>query len=803
MAHDVFISHSSKDKNAADAICHALENNGIKCWIAPRDVSPGAEYAGELTGGIKNCKIFLLVFSRESNTSRPVSKEIETAFRYEKTVLPYRIEDVEMRESLEYYLANLHWLDAFPDDKGFEPLIKAVKNTLGLNSVNQAVNAEPEPVHTPPPAPLQAQPQQNLCVNCRTPLADGESFCTFCGAKSEISPAAPVQQTQAQYTQPVQQPQYIPPVQQQPVQQQFTQPVQQQYSAQQPVQQQYVQPEQQYAQQQYSAFQPVQQPPVKPGKGKLIAIISSAAAVVVAGVIGAILLFGGNDDEAIPAGLDNEKNIGQEESNPKKEEKPAQPEPAEPIVLTPAQIFENNKNAVFQIKLYEGNVHTGWGSGFFISESGTAVTCHHVMADASSAAVVLYDGSELDITGYFSYDAENDIAIIKVDGKGKAFDYITIGDSADVHIGDNVFAVGGPDGDPITFTSGIISRFATEPLSYSGYTVAGMLQSTAAIYGGNSGGPLLNDKGHVIGINSAGRSDRDSMQWAVPIDRIDVPRENDSVKSLPISDSVQVQFDGRISFLRRYPFIPDFLSVSPTAELIMAGTAADFEYDTDYDYFYYYDITELDFFTDTDKYDDVLRDYGFILQDFDNYYDDDGDEIYDVYLYHAGEDTSINYYFWPDYELMVIAVGSGNLYELYFGDNNGGGGTQQTPADVRGYARFPDVPDFGLIAEYAEFILSDYAENLGLEEDVYLKDDLYICPTDYIYCYTLPLGHSTDETSLYEYDYLKEIGFELEYWTIVDDIYAALYSHSGKGIDVSVIYLYDDEECWIVIGEWN
>jgi hypothetical protein len=173
MAHDVFISHSSKDKQAADAICNALEKNGIRCWLAPRDVRPGFEYAEELIHGIKDCKVFLLIFSKESNTSKPVSKEIESAFRYEKTVIPFRIEDVEMRASLEYYLSNLHWLDAFPDDNEFDALVKVVKSTI--NVVSPAAVHEPAPVApvsdaqcaplqpapvAPPPAPVQ-QVQQN------------------------------------------------------------------------------------------------------------------------------------------------------------------------------------------------------------------------------------------------------------------------------------------------------------------------------------------------------------------------------------------------------------------------------------------------------------------------------------------------------------------------------------------------------------------------------------------------------------------------------------------------------------------
>jgi hypothetical protein len=152
MAHDVFLSHSSKNKTAADAICHALESNGVKCWIAPRDVKPGFEYAEELINGIKHCKIFLLIFSKESNVSKPVSKEIESAFRYEKTVIPFRIEDVEMRESLEYYLSNLHWLDAFPDDKEFDSLVRAVKNALGMDTTVSKTVPAPVPEPVPPPA---------------------------------------------------------------------------------------------------------------------------------------------------------------------------------------------------------------------------------------------------------------------------------------------------------------------------------------------------------------------------------------------------------------------------------------------------------------------------------------------------------------------------------------------------------------------------------------------------------------------------------------------------------------------------
>ena len=133
MAHDVFISHSSKDKLTADAICHSLEQNGIRCWIAPRDVRAGFKFGEEIIKAIKECKIFLLVFSDESNKSEAVKKEIERAvLGYKKTVIPFRIGDVEMNENIEFFLGNIHWIDAYPNDKVFTNLVTAVKNALGI-----------------------------------------------------------------------------------------------------------------------------------------------------------------------------------------------------------------------------------------------------------------------------------------------------------------------------------------------------------------------------------------------------------------------------------------------------------------------------------------------------------------------------------------------------------------------------------------------------------------------------------------------------------------------------------------------
>ena len=159
VAHDIFISYSSVNKAAADAICHALEQNGVKCWIAPRDIQPGANYGGEIIRGIKDCKVFLLVFSKDANASPAVAKEVERAvLGYKKMVIPFRIEDVAMSENLEFFLTDVHWLDAFPDDTVFGNLVTAVRNALGMNSAPSFATA---PQQMPGIAPVSV-PEQNV-----------------------------------------------------------------------------------------------------------------------------------------------------------------------------------------------------------------------------------------------------------------------------------------------------------------------------------------------------------------------------------------------------------------------------------------------------------------------------------------------------------------------------------------------------------------------------------------------------------------------------------------------------------------
>lgn len=106
----VFISHSSKDKAIADRICNTIENNGIGCWIAPRDIPYGNEWAGEITKALRQASICIFLFSKNSNQSKQVAKEIQIAIDNEVVIIPIRVDNVEMNDVLTYYLATMHWL---------------------------------------------------------------------------------------------------------------------------------------------------------------------------------------------------------------------------------------------------------------------------------------------------------------------------------------------------------------------------------------------------------------------------------------------------------------------------------------------------------------------------------------------------------------------------------------------------------------------------------------------------------------------------------------------------------------------
>ncbi len=143
------------------------------------------------------------------------------------------------------------------------------------------------------------------------------------------------------------------------------------------------------------------------------------------------------------------------------------------------------------------------GSGFFISTDGLIVTNYHVIKDASIITVSLHDGSVYE-AGLVGSDTENDIALIRITPtEGAEITALSFGDSDSLVVGQKVIAIGNPFGYDRTMVTGIISGLSRPIRDENGTVLLGMVQTSAPINLGNSGGPLLNTNGEVIGINTS------------------------------------------------------------------------------------------------------------------------------------------------------------------------------------------------------------------------------------------------------------------------------------------------------------
>jgi hypothetical protein len=114
MQRDVFVSYAQADRECAFDIVARLENCGFSVWVAPRDVLPSADWAAEIIDAIAATRLMVLVFSAASNGSPQVRREVERAVHRQRTILPFRVEEVLPTKGMEYFLSTQHWLDAFP-----------------------------------------------------------------------------------------------------------------------------------------------------------------------------------------------------------------------------------------------------------------------------------------------------------------------------------------------------------------------------------------------------------------------------------------------------------------------------------------------------------------------------------------------------------------------------------------------------------------------------------------------------------------------------------------------------------------
>ena len=200
--------------------------------------------------------------------------------------------------------------------------------------------------------------------------------------------------------------------------------------------------------------------------------------------------------------------------------------------LTPAQVYAMNVKSVVMIynrvttsgSFYsQGGTSVSTGSGFFLSTDGYVVTNHHVIEGGGSLSIVTNDGTEYPATLVGS-DSTNDVAVLKVEGQN--FPAVSLGSSDALVVGDQVVAIGNPLGElTATQTVGYVSAKGRD-VNTSGFAI-NMIQTDAAINSGNSGGPLFNMNGEVVGITTAKYSGNSSsgatiegIGFAIPIDDV-------------------------------------------------------------------------------------------------------------------------------------------------------------------------------------------------------------------------------------------------------------------------------------------
>lgn len=198
--------------------------------------------------------------------------------------------------------------------------------------------------------------------------------------------------------------------------------------------------------------------------------------------------------------------------------------------MSAADIYEQNVNSTVGITTSITTNYWGYetkaavaGSGFIITADGYILTNYHVVDNADSITVSLYDGTTYDAK-LVGYDESNDLAVLKVDAQG--LDPVTVDDSGDLRVGDEVVAIGNPLGE-LTFslTGGMVSALDREITVSTGVTMD-LIQTDCAINSGNSGGALFNMYGEVVGITNAKYSGSgmgasiDNIGFAIPIQRV-------------------------------------------------------------------------------------------------------------------------------------------------------------------------------------------------------------------------------------------------------------------------------------------
>ena len=145
LSKDVFVSYASQDAAVANAAVEALESQGIRCWIAPRDVTPGEFYADAIVHAIDAAQALVLVFSEHAAVSHHILREVERASSKRHPVISLRIDRAALPAGLEYFLNTSQWLDASEGEprRAFPKLVEAVRKVLAGRSIGNSAQSTP------------------------------------------------------------------------------------------------------------------------------------------------------------------------------------------------------------------------------------------------------------------------------------------------------------------------------------------------------------------------------------------------------------------------------------------------------------------------------------------------------------------------------------------------------------------------------------------------------------------------------------------------------------------------------------
>jgi putative serine protease PepD len=199
-------------------------------------------------------------------------------------------------------------------------------------------------------------------------------------------------------------------------------------------------------------------------------------------------------------------------------------QPASQAPLSVNAIYRNNYKGVVEITVQQGSNGVGGGggaaegSGFVYDAKGDVVTNDHVVQNAGSIKVTFWNGKTYSAS-VVGTDPTTDLAVVKVDAPASLLHPLDLGDSSALQVGDGVVAIGSPFGLQETVTSGIVSALHRSISSLTNFTIPDAVQTDAAINHGNSGGPLFNTAGQVVGVNSQIRSDsggNEGVGFAIP-----------------------------------------------------------------------------------------------------------------------------------------------------------------------------------------------------------------------------------------------------------------------------------------------